>query len=174
MHGRTEPGSAGGLGVAGGDRSSRMRGLMIMRQRVAALIERDGQLLVVRQRARGLLGRHDGDVYLTPPGGGVETGESLFEALVREVQEEVGLVVTEASLLSRIDHTGGNTALFETVVQPGEPVLGLDPENECLCPRLVGLQWVPAIPHERWCQPGAGSRLKVVVSGPSPNAGCVS
>lgn len=115
-----------------------------MRQRVAALIEPDGHLLVVRQRARGPLGRHDGDLYLPPPGGGVEIGEPLFGALTREVPEEVGLVVAEARLLSRIDHPGGNTALFETVVEPGEPVVAVDPVIECDCPRLVGLQWVPA------------------------------
>lgn len=89
-----------------------------MRQRVSALIERGGHLLVVRQRERGSLGRHDGASYLTPPGGGVETGEWLFDALVLGVREEVGLDVADAKLFCRIDHTGGNTELFETVVKP--------------------------------------------------------
>lgn len=113
-----------------------------MRQRVAALIERDGQLLVARQRARGPTGRHDGVLYLTPPGGGIELGETPVDAVIREVREEVVLIVSSATFLACIDHPGGRTAVYEVVVEPGGPVSGMDPEIECDCPRLVGLEWV--------------------------------
>lgn len=139
-----------------------------MRQRVAALIERDGCLLVARQRARGPSGRHDGLQYLTPPGGGVEPGETLAEAVAREVLEETGLVVSSTTLVARVDHTDGSTAVFRTSVEAGDPVLGIDPEIECDCPRLVGLEWIPAPPHDAWCGPNARLMLKVVLSdGPS-------
>lgn len=135
-----------------------------MRQRVAALIERDRQLLVMRQRARGPLGRHDGVLYRTPPGGGVEPGETLAEAISREVLEETGLVVTSAVYVGQIVHPGGVTAVFQTIAEPGEPVLGVDPEIECDCPRLVGFEWIAAPPVGAWAGPDAQSLLKVALT----------
>lgn len=139
-----------------------------MRQRVAALIERDGYLLVVRQRARGVSGRHDGAQYLTPPGGGVEPGESPAQTVVREVLEETGLVVSSTSFVCRIDHSGGSTAVFSASVEPGDPALGIDPEIECDCPRLVGLEWVPAPSREAWRGADALAILKVDISDDNP------
>jgi len=52
-----------------------------VRERVTGIIERRGRILVVQQRARGESGRHDGQLYLTLSGGGVEIGESLETAL---------------------------------------------------------------------------------------------
>jgi len=50
---------------------------------------------------------HDGiwskEPFWTPPGGGVEFGESLEEALVREVKEEVGLDVEIGELRYVLD-----------------------------------------------------------------------
>lgn len=130
-----------------------------MRLRVAALIERKGQLLVMRQRARGPSNRHDGVLYRTPPGG-VEPGETLAEAIGREVREETGLLVTSAVYVSQIEHPGGVTVVFQTMVEPGEPVLGVDPEIDCDCPRLVGLEWIAAPPVGAWAGPDAQSLLK--------------
>jgi 8-oxo-dGTP diphosphatase len=59
---------------------------------VSAAIIRDGKVLIVRRArppARG--------VY-TLPGGGVEVGENLHEAVVREVREETGLAVEPVAL----------------------------------------------------------------------------
>ena len=49
---------------------------------VSAAIIRDGKVLVVRRARKPALG-----VY-TLPGGGVEVGETLTQAVVREVREE--------------------------------------------------------------------------------------
>lgn len=54
------------------------------RVRVAAVILLDGRILLVRHR-------FGADVYHLLPGGGVEAGETLEQALVREVREETGL-----------------------------------------------------------------------------------
>jgi len=59
---------------------------------VSAAIFRDGKVLIVRRArapARGVF---------TLPGGGVEAGETLHEAVVREVREETGLVVEPLGL----------------------------------------------------------------------------
>ena len=59
---------------------------------VSAAIIRDGKVLIVRRArppARGLF---------TLPGGGVEAGETLHEAIIREVREETGLVIAPIAL----------------------------------------------------------------------------
>jgi 8-oxo-dGTP diphosphatase len=59
---------------------------------VSAAIVRDGKVLIVRRArppARGVF---------TLPGGGVEAGETLHEAVAREVLEETGLVIEPIGL----------------------------------------------------------------------------
>ena len=59
---------------------------------VSAAIFRDGKVLIVRRArapARGLY---------TLPGGGVEVGETLTDAVAREVREETALVVEPVAL----------------------------------------------------------------------------
>ncbi len=64
----------------------------LVRVRVAAALSIDDRLLLVRQ-SKG------GDTYHLLPGGGVEYGEPLARALVREVLEETGLDIEPLSLL---------------------------------------------------------------------------
>jgi len=59
---------------------------------VSAAIIRDGKVLIVR-RARPPAG----GLY-TLPGGGVEVGETLIEAVVREVREETALAIEPVAL----------------------------------------------------------------------------
>lgn len=62
------------------------------RLRVAAALTREGKLLLVRHRKGG-------ETYYLLPGGGVKWGESMEEALGREVYEETGLEVQAGRLL---------------------------------------------------------------------------
>jgi ADP-ribose pyrophosphatase YjhB (NUDIX family) len=59
---------------------------------VSAAIIRDGKVLIVRRARPPAHG-----VY-TLPGGGVEVGENLREAVAREVREETGLMVEPVAL----------------------------------------------------------------------------
>ena len=59
---------------------------------VSAAIVRDGKVLVVRRARKPALSLY------TLPGGGVEIGETLSEAVMREVREETGLDVEPVAL----------------------------------------------------------------------------
>jgi ADP-ribose pyrophosphatase YjhB (NUDIX family) len=59
---------------------------------VSAAIIRNGKVLIVR-RARPPAG-----ALYTLPGGGVEVGETLMEAVVREVREETALTIEPVAL----------------------------------------------------------------------------
>ena len=59
---------------------------------VSAAIIRDGKVLVVRRARNPALG-----IY-TLPGGGVETGETLMQAVTREVREETALEIEPVAL----------------------------------------------------------------------------
>ena len=59
---------------------------------VSAAIFRDGKVLLVRRARPPAAGLY------TLPGGGVEVGETLIEAVAREVREETALVVEPVAL----------------------------------------------------------------------------
>src|SRR5580704_10001920 len=73
---------------------------------VSAAIFRDGRVLIVRRARAPAHGLY------TLPGGGVELGETLEEAVIREVREETSLEVEPVALAGyrqaiRRDATGG-------------------------------------------------------------------
>ncbi len=71
---------------------------------VGGVVVRDGRVLLARRGKPPLLGRW------TIPGGTVELGETLHQALVREMREETGLEVDPVEVLTvfdRIDREGG-------------------------------------------------------------------
>jgi 8-oxo-dGTP diphosphatase len=65
---------------------------------VGAVVVRDGRLLAVRR------GRPPAQGRWTLPGGRVEPGEAVLDAVVREVAEETGLPVTVGELLGWWEH----------------------------------------------------------------------
>lgn len=74
-----------------------------MNERAGAVIVKDGQILLMRRIKKDWpvprsLGEGGGE-YWVFPGGGVEEGETPEQAMVREVQEELSLHVTEYKLL---------------------------------------------------------------------------
>ena len=63
-----------------------------IRIRVAGLFLKDDSILLVRHEKNG-------KSYWLLPGGGVEFGETLEEALIREFKEEVGLTIEVGNLV---------------------------------------------------------------------------
>lgn len=71
---------------------------------VSAVIVRDGEFLAVRRARPPMQG------LFTLPGGGVEAGESLTEAVKREVREETGLSIEPVALAGTREVIGRDDA----------------------------------------------------------------
>jgi mutator protein MutT len=79
---------------------------------VGGVLVRDGRVLLIRRGKEPLRGRW------TVPGGTVELGETLEQALVREMQEETALEVEPLELLTVFDriHREGETVVYHYVI----------------------------------------------------------
>lgn len=71
---------------------------------VGAVVIDRGYVLLVRRGHEPLLGQW------SVPGGAVELGETLEEAIVREVKEETGLTVQPVSILTALDRIERDSA----------------------------------------------------------------
>jgi 8-oxo-dGTP diphosphatase len=76
------------------------------RIRVSAILRRENRILLVRQEKPGR-------EYWLLPGGGVNAGESLVDALRREIEEEIGI---DADLAFE-----GPVAIADSIAPPGAP-----------------------------------------------------
>jgi 8-oxo-dGTP diphosphatase len=118
---------------------------------VSAAIVRAGQILVVRRA------RSPADGLFSLPGGVVEVGETLTQALVREVREETSLTIEPVGLAGfreTITHDRDNRVERHFVILPfaarwlaGEPVLNVElSEARWLHPEaLAGLPTTPGL-----------------------------
>ncbi|WP_226991379.1 NUDIX domain-containing protein [Deinococcus gobiensis] len=92
------------------------------RERAVGVLTRPGEvLLMLRRRA--------GRAYATLPGGGIEAGETPAQACVREMLEEVNLVVTVEEELAVLETLGSREHYFRVAAVSGEMRLGDGPEG---------------------------------------------
>jgi 8-oxo-dGTP diphosphatase len=100
---------------------------------VAALIERGGEVLVTKRHDKG-----ERAGLWEFPGGKVEAGEDEQIALVRELDEELGVLVEVGALFGRVEHTYPDLhvslALYRATLAPGA-----DPRPL----QAADLQWLP-------------------------------
>jgi 8-oxo-dGTP diphosphatase len=98
---------------------------------VGAVVVHEGRVLLIRRGKEPLRGRW------VVPGGTVEVGETLHEALVREIQEETGLVVRPREIVAvfdRIERDGGEVRYHYVIIDylcdyvSGTPVAASDAE----------------------------------------------
>ena len=125
---------------------------------VAALVRRDGELLLVEQQ-----GPYDPEPSWMLPGGRVEPGETLLTALARELIEETGLRLAGTPRIAfAVDIDGGSGAYaaitFETdaagALAPADPdgfVRRAEwvPRAEAF-ERLRCVAWYDCVPLERY------------------------
>jgi ADP-ribose pyrophosphatase YjhB (NUDIX family) len=122
-----------------------------VRIRAAAIIVEDGRILLVRHLK-------DGHEYWLLPGGGVDPGETLKDALCRELREEIDLAIVPGELALISESIAPDTSrhmvqlAFLAERSGNFRVTGFDP-------RVVGVEWksivelaelemYPAIQHE--------------------------
>lgn len=87
---------------------------IILKNKKVALIERINSL-------------HE-HLYYIYPGGGVEKGETVEEATIREVEEETGLIVTIEELIAKVTFRGNIQYYYLTKIIGGEFGKGNGPE----------------------------------------------
>jgi ADP-ribose pyrophosphatase YjhB (NUDIX family) len=105
---------------------------------VGAVVILGDRVVLIRRGKEPLRGRW------VVPGGTVELGETLHEALVREMREETGLEVVPKEVLTvfdRIERSGGNVSYHYVIVDylcdhvSGEARAGSDAEAVALATR---------------------------------------
>jgi len=74
---------------------------------VGVILDADRNILITRRAPDA----HQGDLWEFP-GGKIETGESLTEALARELREELGIVIGRTSALLEVRHDYGDKAVL--------------------------------------------------------------
>ena len=102
--------------------------------RVAAIIVRQGRLLLVEHRKRG-------QRYWVLPGGRLEGNETLDAALRRELQEELGLQAQVGRLVIVCESLAPDRHVVNLIFQ-AEIGESAEPQLDPRDPVLAGWQWV--------------------------------
>lgn len=112
---------------------------MTRRPRARAIVLQNGAIALIKRR-------REGHTYYVFPGGGVEDGETLEQAAIRETWEELGLHVQVERLVAEITFHGGLQSYFLTRITGGQFGTGSGPEMQGQYPPERGTfkpVWIP-------------------------------
>jgi 8-oxo-dGTP diphosphatase len=107
---------------------------------VGAIIVRDDCLLLIKRGNAPEAGRW------APPGGAIEVGETIQEAVVREVAEETGLAGVCGPLVGWVERLSDD---YHYVILDFEVTL-LDDDEPCAGDDAVEVAWVPLADVAGW------------------------
>jgi ADP-ribose pyrophosphatase YjhB (NUDIX family) len=133
-----------------------------MKQAVRAIVIKDNQLLTMHRNKFG-------QQYYTLVGGGVDMGEQLEAALMREIQEETGLQVANPRLvyIEEAEPMYGTQYVYLCDYVGGE--IALSPQSEeaqinQLGQNLYQPMWLPLaqLPDTAFVSPGLKQRILTV------------
>lgn len=107
------------------------------RDRAFGVIMKDDHILMVQET-------WNGRTNWTLPGGGVEEGETLEEAVVREVMEETNVSVkVDRFLFSHPYSHGESNGYLVSILDDSQVKLGIDPEHPAHDQALEDIKWWP-------------------------------
>ncbi len=122
---------------------------------VVGVIYKKGRILIDRRKPEGLLGG-----LWEFPGGKQESGESLEEALHREVREEIGITIRVDRPLAVIDHAYSHFRIrmhaFECTWLSGEPT----------CHDCTAVKWVRPAELSKYAFPAANGKIIRILQHP--------
>jgi 8-oxo-dGTP diphosphatase len=122
---------------------------------VAAVIERDGRYLITQRRPQAVL-----PGLWEFPGGKVERGESDEQALMRELQERVGVEVVVKNRMAQRTHRYEGYSVDLTLYQ-AQIVQGQDPRPL----RVADFRWAASEDFEKYPFPAADQATTDVLLG---------
>jgi 8-oxo-dGTP diphosphatase len=111
-----------------------------VRVRVCGLCWWNDALLMIKHA-----GITDGDFW-APPGGGIELGQTVEETLVREFEEETGIIVRAGQFKFACEFINeplhSIELFFEAIYQEGEIIKGIDPEMTDKNQIIESVKWM--------------------------------
>jgi 8-oxo-dGTP diphosphatase len=113
-----------------------------LRVRVSGICIKDDAILLIEHKSIGESG-----ILWAPPGGGMNFGENAHSTLIREFEEETGLIISVGKLLWVNEYLENPLhaieLFFEVNIVRGNLNLGIDPELDAKKQILTKIEFVP-------------------------------